>query len=85
MLNQTLDLNYSKTCLKSHSQKEQKLGFKTDYGLMPGLMQVKSIAECYHLSLRPLSCLFLSDRFRQVLLYHKVSKHFYICMKIPCM
>ena len=47
------------------------------------LMQVKSIAECskgsilqyfrpslsYHLSLRYLFCLFLSDRFTQVLLY----------------
>ena len=51
----------------------------TDYCLM----QVKSIAECsmgsilqyfrpslsYHLSFRPLFCLFLSDRLRQVLLY----------------
>ena len=48
-------------------------------------MQVKSIAECskgsilqyfrpslsYRLSLRSLFCLFLSDRFRQVLLYKK--------------
>ena len=42
-------------------------------------MQIKSIAECskgsilqyvsYSLSLRPLFCLFLSDRLRQVLLY----------------
>ena len=35
--------NYSKTCLKLATQKEDlKLVFKTDYGLM----QVKNIAEC---------------------------------------
>ena len=34
--------DYSKTCLNSHSQKDQKLVFKTKYCLM----QVKSIAEC---------------------------------------
>ena len=59
--------------------KDQKLVFKTNYLLM----QVKSIAEfckgsilqyfkpslSYHLSLRYLFCLFLSDRFTQVLLY----------------
>ena len=49
--------------------------FRTDFRLM----QIKSIAECskgsilqyvsYSLSLRPLFCLFLSDRLRQVLLY----------------
>ena len=60
-------------CNNSHSQKDQKLFFKTNYRLM----QVKSIAECskgsilqyfppslsYHLSLRPLFCLFLSGCF----------------------
>ena len=61
---------YSKTCLKRPIKK------KTDYLLM----QVKSIAKCSilqyfqpslsnHLSLRSLFCLFLSGRFRQVLLY----------------
>ena len=55
------------------------------------LIQIKSIAECsegsilqyfrpslsYHLSLRPLFCLFLSGRFTQVLLY--VLLHSFIC------
>ena len=68
---------YSKTFLNNHSQREQKLVYKTN------LMQVKSIAECskrsnmqyfrpslsYHLSLRSLFCLFLSGHLRQVLLY----------------
>ena len=71
--------SYSKTCVKGHFQKDHKLVFKTNYGLM----QVKSIAECskgsilqyfqpslsYHLSLRSLFCLFLSGHFTQVLLY----------------
>ena len=72
----------SKTCVKHHSQKDQKLVFKTNYRLM----QVRSIAECSKgiqgehstilstfiklpLSLRSLFCLFLSGRFTQVLLY----------------
>ena len=60
--------------------------FKTDYRLM----QVKSIAECSkgsilqyfqpslsrQLSLRPLICLFLSGRFKQVLLYTKQTSDF---------
>ena len=48
------------------------------------LMQVKSISECsntfeirpilsYHLSLRPLFCLFLSGRFTQVLQYYHIA------------
>ena len=78
-IQQAPDLNYSKTCLKWPVKKEdQKLVFKTNYRLM----QVKSIAECsrgsilqyfqpslsYHSSSRPLFCLFLSGRLRQVLL-----------------
>ena len=68
-----------KLVLSGHSKRRQKVDFKTDYRSM----QVKSIAECskesilqyfrpslsYHLSLRSLFCLFLSGRFRQVLLY----------------
>ena len=64
---------------KGHSQKDQKLVFKTNYHIM----QVKSIAECskgsilqyfrpsliYHLSLRSPFCLFLSGRLTQVLLF----------------
>ena len=65
-----------KSVLSGHSKRHQKLVFKTDYLLM----FVKSIAECsngsilqyfrpslsYHLLLRPLFCLFLSGRLRQV-------------------
>ena len=67
-----------KPVLSSHSKRKPKLFSKTDYRLI----QVKSIAECspwsilqyfqpslsYHLPLRPLFCLFLSGRLRQVLL-----------------
>ena len=68
-----------KPVLSGHSQKDQKLVFKTNYCLM----QVKSFAKCspwsilqyfrlslsYHLSSRSLFCLFLSGRFTHVLLY----------------
>ena len=68
----------SKSCLRGHSKKKTKIVFKTDYHLM----QVKNIAEfspwsilqyfrpslSYHLPLRPVLCLFLSSRLRQVLL-----------------
>ena len=61
------------------------------------LMQVESIAECskgsilqyfrpslsYHLSLRPLFCLFLSGRFTQVLLYIYYSQYFW-CHRLVC-
>ena len=74
-------MNYSKTCGKSHIQKDQKLVFNTNYHLM----QVESTAECskgsnllyfrpalsLHLSLRYLFCLFLSGRFTQCLLYNE--------------
>ena len=78
-------LFYSKSLNTSHLKADQKFVFKTDYRLM----QVKSIAECssilqyfrpllsYHLSLRPLFCLFLSGRFTQILLYSKT------CLKQP--
>ena len=62
-----------KPVLNSHSQKDQKIGFQYDYHLM----QVKSIAECskgsileyfkpslsYHLSFRPMFCLFFEWSF----------------------
>ena len=35
-------MTYSKTCVNSHSQKDRKLVFKTNYHLI----KVKSIAEC---------------------------------------
>ena len=67
-----------KPVLSGLSKRTPKI-FNTDYHLI----QVKSIAECskgsilqyfqpalsYHFPLRPLVCLFLSDRLRQVLLY----------------
>ena len=68
------------------TQKEQKkLVFSTDHSLM----QVKSIAECSkgsilqyfrpslsnHFPLRPLFCLSLSGRLRQVLLYFRLPKY----------
>ena len=65
--------NTVKPVLSSHSKEGQELVLKTDYRLM----QVKSIAEesllqyfrpslSYHLSLRPVFCLYLSDCLRQV-------------------
>ena len=61
--------------LSGHSKRRPKFDFKINYRLM----QVKSFTEesilqyfrpslSFHLSLRLLFCLFLSDRFRQVLL-----------------
>ena len=80
-----------KPFLSGHFKRRQKLVFKNDYRLM----QVKSIAECskgsilqyfrpplsYHLPLRPLLCLSLSDRLRQGLLYNKlqISTSFIVC------
>ena len=79
ILFQDVPRTYSKTCLKELLQKIQKLVFKTIYRLN----QVKSIAEdskgsilqcfrpsiSYHFPLRPLFCLFLSGRLRQLSLY----------------
>ena len=70
---------YSKTCLKQPPQKGPKISFQDRLSLNAG----QKFAECsngsilqyfqpslsYHLSIRPLICLFLSGRFRQVLLY----------------
>ena len=64
----SINLDTVKPVLSSHSQKDQKWVFKTNYCLM----QVKSIAECskgnilqyfrpalsFHMALRPLFCLF---------------------------
>ena len=71
--------NTVKPVLGGHSQKDQKWVLKTNYRLM----QVNSIAESskgsilqyfqpalsYHMAFRPLFCLFLSGRLRQVSLY----------------
>ena len=75
-------MRYSKTCLKGPLKKNTQNWFSIENYR---LMQVKSIAECskgsilqyfwpslsYHFPLRPLFCLFLSGRLRQVLLYMK--------------
>ena len=69
----------------SHSQKDQKLVLKTSYHLM----LVKNIAECstlifinksYHLSFKSWFCLFLNDRYTQVLLYvtFDVTKYHFV-------
>ena len=62
-------LNTVKPALRGHSKRRPKIGFKSDYPFM----QVKSILQyfqpslSYHLSKRPLFCLFLNghlkDRF----------------------
>ena len=71
-----------KPVLSGHSERTPKLVFNTDNRLM----HVNSIAECskgsilqyfrpslsYHFPLRPLFCLFLSGRLRQVLLYYVI-------------
>ena len=78
LLQNTATIVTVKPVQNDHSQKDQKLVFKTNYRLM----QVKSIAECskwsnlqyfrpslsYHLPLRSLVSLVLSGRFTQVLL-----------------
>ena len=74
-------MKYSKTCLKRLLKKKTKIDFQDRLLLNAG----QSIAECskrsilqyfrpsfsYYWSLRSLFCLFLSGRFRQVLLYIK--------------
>ena len=60
-LNSRLSKHYSKTCLKSHSQKDLKLVFKINYHLI----QVKSIAE--HSAILP-TCIKLRASLRSVFL-----------------
>ena len=66
---------YSKTCLKRQLKKKTKIGFQDGLSLNAGhkycrksILQYFRPSLSYHMSLRPLFCLFLSDRFRQVLL-----------------
>ena len=71
--------NYSKTCLYRPLSKRPKIGFQDRLSLNAGQMYCRILQESslqyfrpslsYHLSLRPLFCLFLSARLRQVLLY----------------
>ena len=59
---------YGETCLKSYLKRRPEIGYQDRLSL---IMQVKSIASIlqyfrpsliYHLSLRPLFCLFMSGR-----------------------
>ena len=73
--------NYSKNCVKPPLSKRPKIAFLNQLSLT--VLQVESIADCskgsnlqyfwpslsYHLSLRPLFCLFLSGCFTQIILY----------------
>ena len=70
---------YSKTCLKQPLKRDQKLGFQDQLSLIAvqkycrmlqeSILQYFWHALSYHLSLRPLFCLFLSGCLRQVFLY----------------
>ena len=72
-----------KPVLSGHSKNDQKLRFRDRLSLNAGqkycrilqesLLQYFKHALSYHLSLRPLFCLFLSGRLRQVLLYSLLS------------
>ena len=70
---------YSKTCLKGPLKKNTKIGFQYPLSLNAGRKYCRMLQESilqyfrpslsYHLSLRPLFCLFLSGHLRQILLY----------------
>ena len=72
------NVRYSKTCPKRPPKRRSKIGFQDRLSLSAGQKYCRMLQESilqyfrpslsYHLSLRPLFCLFLSDRFRQVLL-----------------
>ena len=71
-------LIYSKTCVKRPLSKRPKIGFQDQFLLNAGQKYCRMLQESilqyfrpslsYHLSLRPLFCLFLSGRLGQVLL-----------------
>ena len=70
---------YSKTCPKRPLKKKTKIGFQDRLSFNAGQKYCRMLQESilqyfrpslsYHLSLRPLFCLFISGRLRQVLLY----------------
>ena len=70
---------YSKTVLSSHSKWRPQIGFQDRLSLIAGQKYCRILQESilqyfrpslsYHLSLRPLFCLFLSGRSRQVSLF----------------
>ena len=69
---------YSKTCVKQPLSERPKIGFYDQLSLNAGqrycrmlqgeILQYFRPSTSYHLSLRPLFCLFLGGRFSQVLL-----------------
>ena len=70
---------YSKTCLKPSLTKRPNIDFQDRLSLNTGQKYCRMLQESiqqyfrpslsYHLSLRPLFCLFMGGRLRQVLLY----------------
>ena len=70
-----------KSVLNDHSQKDRfskdrlslNAGQKYCRMLKGSILQYFPPSLSYYLSLRPLLCLFLSDRFTQVLLYHQLA------------
>ena len=68
-------MHYSKTCLQRPLKKDRKLGFQDRLSLNAGQKYCRMLQESilqyfrhalsYHLSLRPLFCLFLSGRLRR--------------------
>ena len=72
------DWHYSKTCLKRPLKRKPEIGFHDRLSLNAGqkycrmhqesIMQYFRPSFSYHLSLRPLFCLFLSGCLRQLLL-----------------
>ena len=73
-------MHYSNPCLKQPLKKKTKIGFQDRWSRNAGqkycrvafIPQYFRPSLSYHLSLR--SCLFLSDRLRQVLLYIQLNK-----------
>ena len=67
---------YSKTCVKRPLSKRLQIGFQDQLSLNAGQKVKGSILQyirpslSYHLSLRSMFCLFLSDRFTQVYTVH---------------
>ena len=78
--------NTVKPVSSDHSKRTPKIGFQDRLSLHTGQKYCKMLQESilqnfrpslrYHLSLRPLFCLFLKGRLRQVLLYRNVNKTF---------
>ena len=76
---------YSKTCLKRPLKRKTKIVFQDQLSINAGQKYCRMLQESilqyfwpplsYHLSLRPLFCLFLSGCLRQVLLYFMTQQY----------